>query len=339
MELNKQVSEMLGTNEVYLVGGSVRDFLLGKHPKDYDYCTPLDPDTIEDRVKKAGRKAYTVGKRFGTVGCKFEINGEWQIVEITTFRNESYTYGSRKPAVTFSSNVHEDLSRRDFTINAIAMKPNGKIVDPFNGQRDLKEGVIRCVNSPKQRFKEDPLRILRAVRFASRFGYMIEPNTLNQAQKMRFELYNVSKERWVTELDKILVGEHSDKGLFYLELLNLLDVIFPELSIQVGYEQNNPHHSHTLWEHTKRVVQMIPNDDLELKWVGLLHDIGKPFTRTQNKHGYSNYISHELVGAEMSLKISNYLKFSNERRDYIYETIKNHLRDDSPLRPYDNVSK
>jgi tRNA nucleotidyltransferase (CCA-adding enzyme) len=338
-EIIRQVSEMLESNEVYLVGGSVRDILLGKTPKDYDFCTSLDPDTIEERVKKAGRKAYLVGKRFGTVGCKFETNGEWQIIEITTFRNETYTYGSRKPAVTFSTNIHEDLSRRDFTINAMAMKSSGKLIDPFNGQQDLKDGIIRCVDSPKRRFREDPLRILRAVRFASRFGYVIEPYTFSYAQKMRYELYNVSRERWVTELDKILVSEYSDKGLLYLELLNLLDVIFPELSIQVGYDQNNPHHSYTLWEHTKRVVQAIPNDDLELKWVGLLHDIGKPFTRSLHKKGHSNYISHELVGAEMSLKISSYLKFSNERRDYLYEMIKNHLNDDSPLKPYDDASK
>ena len=145
-EIIRQVSEMLESNEVYLVGGSVRDILLNKTPKDYDFCTSLDPDIIEERVKKAGRKAYLVGKRFGTVGCKFEVNGEWQIIEITTFRNETYTYGSRKPAVTFSTNIHEDLSRRDFTINAMAMKSSGKLIDPFNGQQDLKDGIIRCVS-------------------------------------------------------------------------------------------------------------------------------------------------------------------------------------------------
>lgn len=339
MKVIEQVSKLLDTNKVYLVGGSVRDILMGKTPKDYDFCTLLLPDEIESCVRKAKKKPYLVGKRFGTVGCKFEIGGKQEIVEITTFRNETYTYGSRKPVVSYSSSLDEDLSRRDFTINAMAIKPNGTVHDPFDGKSDIKNNMIRCVGKPKDRFREDPLRILRAVRFQSVLGFDIAGETLAYMDKMKYEIYNVSKERWVIELDKLLCGKYVRKSLETMMNTGLIKIIFPELSLQYKYNQNSPHHRFDLWEHTLQVVEAIPSEELNLRWVGLLHDIGKPFTRTDNKKGYCNYINHELVGAEISTKISDYLKFSNERKIYLYETIKNHLNNDSPLKGYDNGAK
>lgn len=331
------VCKLLKTNEVYLVGGSVRDILLGKEPKDYDFCTPLLPDEIETKIKNAGRRVYGIGKKFGTVGCKVEIDGQFQLVEITTFRKEDYG-DTRKPTVEFIGNLREDLERRDFTINALAMDYTGKVYDYFNGEEDLKNKIIKCVGFPKHRFQEDPLRILRAIRFATTLNFAIEEKTLKKATSMKFDLLRISKERWVMELDKILMSKKPSIGLDILQNSQIMRVILPEISLQYKYNQNSTHHDFDLWEHTKRVVDSTPQE-LNLRWSALLHDVAKPFVRTKNNKGYSNYINHELLGAEISLKISDYLKFSKERKDYIYSVIKDHLKDESPLRIYDNMSK
>jgi tRNA nucleotidyltransferase (CCA-adding enzyme) len=314
----------------YMVGGSIRDSLLGLEPKDYDFATPLLPDDIEERVKASGRRAYITGKRFGTVGFKFED----KFVEVTTFRSEVYGK-SRKPEVEFVGSLTEDLSRRDFTINAMAQ--SDKLIDPFGGKADLDAKIIRAVGNPTIRFKEDPLRMLRAARFASQLGFDIEPNTLKSMTKNAHLILTVSKERWIQELDKLLLGEAS-KGLQVLADTDLLKFILPELRLQVGYDQNNHNHKFTLAEHSFMVVDKLPKD-ITLRWAGLLHDIGKPFVRTENPKGHSNYIFHETVGAEMVYGIGKRLKWSNERLNAVQDLIANHLKDESPLKSADNRSK
>lgn len=337
MNIVKEIETQLNI-PLYLVGGSLRDRLLGKQPKDWDFCTPMLPDNVENSIKALGNRAYGIGKRFGTVGCKFEIEGKQELIEITTFRNEVYDGVGRKPSVNFVPNLYEDLSRRDFTINSLAQGSTGRIVDHFGGVKDLEDRIIKCVGHPKHRFREDPLRILRSLRFASTLGFTIDDFTMQYMGKMKFDLLRISKERWVMELDKILLSPNPEAGLNIMQELGIMKVVLPELAYIYKYDQNNPHHSYDLWEHTLAVIKPMPKD-INFLWAGLLHDIGKPLCRTENKGGYSNYINHELIGAEMALKISEHLKFSNERKDFIVETIKHHLEESSILKPYDNAGK
>jgi putative nucleotidyltransferase with HDIG domain len=314
---------------LYLVGGAVRDELLGLAPKDYDFCTPLLPDDIEARVRAAGRRPYVSGKRFGTIG--FKLDG--QFVECTTFRTEKYTAASRKPAVAFCSNVTHDLSRRDFTVNALARRGR-RIIDPFGGQEDLSQKMLRAVGTPSHRFREDPLRILRLARFRSQLGFDVDPLTFKKARELSYKVLSVSRERWMQEMDKLLVGEHVYQGLDLMADTRLLNYMLPELAPQVGYEQNNPHHDFTLWEHTLKVVQATPAD-VTMRWAALLHDIGKPYVRT-DRPDRSNYVRHDLLGYEMVLKLAAYSKWSNDRRDVVSALVRDHLSVSSPLKPYDD---
>ena len=331
-------------NTVYAVGGCVRDKFLGKEPKDYDFTTSLSPEEIEKAIKKAGRHAYLTGKRFGTLGVK--IDG--QLIEITTFRSEKYKAGSRKPQVIFVKDITADLSRRDFTINAMAFRGKDyvihdmiarkyKLIDPFNGKEDLEKRIIRCVGKPNERFKEDPLRMLRAGRFASQLDFTIDEDLEKKAKQLSYKILEVSKERWMMELDKLLVTKQPSIGLRFLANTRLLNYMIPELALQVGYDQNNLYHAFPLWTHTLWVVDSCLND-IELRWGALLHDIAKPFMRT-DREDRSNYIHHDLVGKEMVEKLAYYLKWSNQRRKNVANLVLHHLREDSPLREADNLSK
>jgi tRNA nucleotidyltransferase (CCA-adding enzyme) len=334
---------------LFLVGGPVRDELLGKEPKDYDFTTPLLPEAIENAIIKSGHKPYLIGKRFGTIGMR--IDG--QLIEITTFRTEKYAGGNRKPEVEFVSDLTTDLSRRDFTINAIA-RDECYIYDPFHGQEDLHFKVVGCVGKPSDRFKEDPLRMLRAARFASQLGFVIEENTEDMCKQLNYKILEISKERWTMELDKILTSNNPEIGLDFLMRTRLMNFVLPEISLQLNYDQTNPHHTLTLWEHTKKVVTGTPND-IELRWAALLHDIAKPFCRQvknkvavdiENTEGiaitpfiHCNYHKHDMLGKEFVCKLATYLRWSNIRRDNIMNLVANHMDDNSPLRKADLEGK
>ncbi len=226
------------------------------------------------------------------------------------------------------------------------------LIDPFGGQQDLEAGAIRAVGHPKQRFKEDPLRILRAVRFACRLGFEIEEETEKKVKKMGIYLLNISKERWMMEMDKILLSKRSGNGLQLLWENELFKFIIPELQMQYNYDQNSEYHKYPLHIHTQKVVEATPVD-LNLRWAALLHDIAKPFVRTDKiivgapmlldeeigKYTKSNYIGHEKLGADMVLRLATHLNWSNDRRDKVFELVRNHLEDDCPLREYDNMGK
>jgi tRNA nucleotidyltransferase (CCA-adding enzyme) len=357
--LLEQVTKLLYPFPVYAVGGCVRDYILGIQPKDFDFTTPASPEIIEEKIREAGRKPFLVGKKFGTIGCKIELEDkQWEQVEITTFRTESYSDGNRKPEVEFVTSITEDLSRRDFTINALAFrldkKNNLKLIDPFNGISDLKNKILRCVGFPKQRFKEDPLRILRAIRFACRFDLAIEEKTYEKLCHCVPELLSISKERWMNELDKILINENAYRGILLLWETKIFNWIIPELSLQLNYNQNSQYHSHVLHEHTALVVNNCPKD-LNLRWAALLHDIAKPFVRTDKEiymgdfgdgipgpKGWgkkSNYIGHAELGAEMVKRIALHLKWSNDRTEKVIDLVRNHLEDTCELRKYDNEGK
>ena len=329
-QLEKFVEDII--SPVYVVGGAVRDELMGRKPSDYDFATPHSPDEIEQAVRDYGRRPYITGKRFGTVGVRFEGN----VVEITTFRAEVYTRGSRKPDVEFLSDITADLGRRDFTINALARRGR-KIIDPFEGVNDIESKVIRAVGHPNHRFREDPLRLLRAARFASQLEFTVEDGTKKSAGKLAHKILGVSKERWSQEMDKLLIGTGVCVGLDFLADTRILNLILPELSLQVGYDQNSKYHDLTLWEHTKKVVEATQKDKV-LRWAALLHDVGKPFVRT-DKEDRSNYVHHERLGAEIVWKIARHLRWSNERRDEVVELVLHHLDKESELKEADDAHK
>lgn len=323
-EIIQAVAEIV--SPVYLVGGSVRDSLLGHPPYDYDFATPLSPDEIEAAVRASGRRAFVAGKRFGTIGFKL---GEHHI-EVTTFRSETYTPGSRKPAVEFVHDITYDLSRRDFSINALAMREDGTIIDPFGGRDDLQNGIIRTVGKPEDRFQEDPLRMLRAARLASQLNFTIDEETEHRALKRSYHILEVSKERWTQELDKLLMTRWPEVGLHFLARTRLLNFMLPELAIQVGFDQDSPYHELSLWEHSVKTVRLT-EPHINIRWAALLHDVGKPFSRTVNKHGYSNYVHHAEIGAEITDKIGLYLKWSNDRRHEVRKLVHDHLEEGSPV--------
>ena len=329
-EVYKKVKTII--SPVYMVGGSVRDCLLGVEPKDYDFSTPHEPETIERKIREAQRKPFLTGKRFGTVGVK--IGGH--LVEITAFRTEIYQRGSRKPEVEFVDDIVADLSRRDFTINAIAMR-DGRIIDPFSGSRDIKDKTIRCVGSATTRFKEDPLRMLRAARFAAQLGFVVEDAVLKTITKLNHRILEVSKERWVGELDRLLLAPFVKRGLRCLMDTGLLNYIIPELSLQREYDQRSRYHSYDLWEHTVRVTSQV-SPDIDLRWAALLHDVAKPFVRC-DKEDRSTYAKHDILGYEMAIRLGRYLKWSNRRLKAVSELVRDHLKDESPLREFDNSSK
>lgn len=233
LAIQKEVQRILGTEKVYLVGGSVRDIVMGNEPKDYDFTTPLLPEVIEERVIAAGRHVYGIGKKFGTIGFKIlaEKLGmpfQYEYVEVTTFRSEVYTSKSRKPEVQFVPSLDEDLARRDFTMNAMVLKSDGKIYDPYGGRIHIHSKEIKTVGMPKDRIQEDPLRMLRAARFAARYNFKIDPNFIGKARQLADRIYDVSVERWVQELDKLITSEHAITGIVELNNMGLLQRILPE---------------------------------------------------------------------------------------------------------------
>ena len=329
--MHKYLEEII--SPLYLVGGSVRDEYLGRVCNDLDFTTHHSPDDILEAFK-GKHKTFKEGKRFGTIGII--IDGIK--IEITTFRNEYYISGSRKPEVEYVNSIDQDLSRRDFTINAIARRFN-KTIDPFNGIDDIKNHRIHVVGSqPHARFKEDPLRMLRACRFSSQLEFRISKQTFKGIQTNSHKILEVSKERWVNEIDKILMSENPYLGLGYLADTKLLNFIIPELAIQINYNQNSKYHTHDLWNHTKLVVQHSP-EDINIRWGALLHDIGKPFVR-EEKPGRSIYAKHEIIGEELVERLSRHLKFSNGRRQIVKEIVRNHIEDEnSPIKKADDEAK
>ena len=216
----KEVQKILGTEDVYLVGGSVRDLVMGNTPKDYDFTTSLLPEEMTEKVKAVGRRVYTIGEKFGTIGFKVALpiervdligvastseglevevrhdKVEYEYVEVTTFRSEVYTSKSRKPEVAFVTSLDEDLARRDFTMNAMVLRSDGSIYDPYGGKLDIYAKQIKTVGMPKDRIQEDPLRIFRAARFAARYGFSIDPNFIGKARQLADRIYDVSIGRW-----------------------------------------------------------------------------------------------------------------------------------------------
>jgi len=334
-EIYKEVKSIL--SPVYLVGGSVRDILLDREPKDYDFCCPHTPNEIESLIRQSknehgdNRKAYDIGKRFGTLGCKVFGHD----VEITTFRTETYSHNNRKPEVEFVQDITADLSRRDFTMNAIAYR-DGRFIDPHHGRIDIMTGNIKAVGEPKKRIKEDSLRMLRCARFGSQLGFEVDQYLYGYIKKCAYKILHISKERWMQELDKILMSNNPIAGLDILMDTGLFKFILPELSIQDGYDQNNEHHQYDLWTHTKLTVDATPLD-INMRWAALLHDIAKPFVAFEKK-GYSHFYYHDYLGGDMVERIARHFKWSNKRREAVKTLVTEHLSVHSELREYDRMA-
>jgi poly(A) polymerase len=307
--------------EAYLVGGSVRDMLLDTEPKDYDFASPLTPEQVMHRLHLYALPVIPIGIEFGTVATIIDERP----IEITTFRcTESYTKGSRKPSVVFGTSIEEDLKRRDFTINAMAMASDGRLIDPYGGLSDLQAVQLCTPLDPKVTFQEDPLRILRAARFVSKLGFITDSQLDLAAAEARAELRSVSGERVKAEMDKILVGPNAAGALAWLAGWYILDEILPELRplIASGRHQGS-YHSKNIWEHTLSVVHQAPAEPI-IRWAALLHDIGKPSTRTE-KDGEVHFYRHEEVGARMFATIAPRFHFSNEDYVQIFNLISNHM--------------
>ncbi len=304
--------------KAYAVGGCVRDFLLNVPCGDIDIATSALPNETEKLLKSNGITVIETGLKHGTVTAL--INGE--SYEITTFRKDGDYKDSRRPeSVDFVSDIESDLSRRDFTVNAMAYNNTEGIIDIFDGIEDLKNGIIRAVGEPDARFKEDALRIMRALRFASVLGFEIEENTKKSLFDNAKLLNNISRERIFTELKKLLVGKNAAKVL--LEYREIIGVIIPELIPCFNCEQNNPWHIYNVYEHIVKSVDSAPAD-AQLRLTMLLHDIGKPVVKTTDENGIDHFKYHAAVGADTAREILKRFKVSNELLNKVTTLIKFH---------------
>lgn len=315
-----QAFEQAG-KQLYLVGGSVRDLLLGRPRQDLDLATDARPEETKGILKSLKPDAlYTVGERFGTIGAVFDGHR----VEITTFRSEQYTPGSRKPEVDFGTSLEGDLSRRDFTINAMARNlKTGEVIDPFGGLKDLRARVIRAVGDPDARFAEDPLRLLRAVRFAAELGFTIEPRTAEAIRRQAHRLAEVSRERIAEELNRVLLSERPGLGIRLLVDLGLMAYIIPEILEMLDMPQDKGRYK-DVFTHTLAVVENVP-PNLVLRWAALLHDIAKPRT-ISFENGEVKFTGHELVGEQMAREVLRRLRFDNRTIKKVAKLVRMHLR-------------
>lgn len=309
------------SHQLFLVGGAVRDQLLDKPVNEWDCATDALPSETEHLLRKAGVKGINkIGERFGTIVGNY--HGE--VVEITTFRSEEYSEYSRNPEVKFGTDIESDLARRDFTINAIAYDlQNSKILDPHNGVADINNRRIHAVGRAVDRFREDPLRMLRAIRLAAVLGFTISHETLSAitTERERFSLLTI--ERVNQEVSKMLLAKSPSAGIKLLVETGLITYILPELLPSIDLEFDAKEHK-DIYAHILQVLDNTP-PKLELRWCALLHDIAKPLTRKKIGGEY-HFLGHEVVGARMAKQILRRLKYSNEFVEYVSKLTYLHQR-------------
>lgn len=304
----------------YLVGGAVRSQLMGQHPHDFDVCTAACPDDV--RRICTGFRILDTGLQHGTVTVLLESGP----VEITTFRAEgTYTDGRRPDSVSFVSDIRSDLARRDFTINAMAWSPRHGLCDPFGGQEDLARGILRCVGNPTERLTEDALRILRALRFAASYGLQIEPQTHQAVLHCRSFLQQISAERVTAELVQILCAPYV--GRILISYAEVISEILPELHPMIGFDQNNPHHRYTLWEHSVRAVEAIPPRPV-LRLTMLFHDVGKSVCYTEDDAGVGHFYGHATHSVPLTESALRRLRLDHALSEDILYLVRHH---DTPL--------
>lgn len=338
-EVEYVIDEIMSAGyEAYLVGGCVRDFIMGVIPKDYDVTTDATPDEVHRVFDNMDVHIIDTGIKQGTV----TVIRNHVPVEVTTYRTESTYSDNRHPDdVRFSKSLTDDLSRRDFTMNAIAWNPlrgknaevvqmtevdrtgtnDGSFVDVFNGIDDIKNKVIRCVGNPRDRFSEDALRIMRALRFASTLDFEIEGETAKAIFDLKDNLNNISRERIQKELEGLICGSAAERIL--REYANVIAVIIPEIVPMIGLDQCTPYHIYDVWEHSIRVVSGVPGEPV-LRLAALFHDIGKPPCFFKDEDGVGHFYGHPEVSAEMTGSIMRRLKSDNETRNKVLTLVRWH---------------
>lgn len=304
--------------EAYMVGGCVRDSILGITPKDYDLTTSAKPET----TILLFNKTIPTGLKHGTITILINNNP----YEVTTFRTDGSYLDNRRPSsVNFVTDIKDDLSRRDFTINALAYNEIAGLIDYFNGVNDINNKLIRCVGDADKRFKEDALRMLRAIRFSCQLSFDIEISTLNAIKKNYLLISNISKERIRDELCKILISPNPSKGIKLLQETNLLEVILPDINSLVGFSSKCSNHNRNVFSHTLKVIDNT-NDNLILRLSALFHDVGKINTLTPLNNGsFYGFPGHCLEGSIMAKKILSNLRFDNNTIEIVCKLIEHHL--------------
>ncbi|MFD7438055.1 CCA tRNA nucleotidyltransferase [Streptomyces sp. NPDC059861] len=310
-----------------LVGGSVRDALLGRLGNDLDFTTDARPEDVLKIVRPWADSVWDVGIAFGTIGAQKD---GFQI-EVTTYRSEAYDRTSRKPEVSYGDSIDEDLVRRDFTVNAMAVAlPEKKFIDPHGGRDDLAARVLRTPGTPEESFSDDPLRMMRAARFAAQLDFEVAPEVVTAMKEMAGRLEIVSAERIREELNKLILSPYPRKGLRLLVDTGLADHVLPELPA-LRLESDEHHRHKDVYDHTLIVLEQAmaleeEGPDLTLRLAALLHDIGKPRTRRFEKDGRVSFHHHEVVGAKMTKKRMTALKYSNELVRDVSRLVELHLR-------------
>lgn len=301
--------------EAYAVGGCIRDSLLGRTPNDWDITTSAKPM----EVKALFSHTIDTGIQHGTVTILLDREG----FEVTTYRIDGeYEDGRHPKEVSFTGSLEEDLKRRDFTINALAYNETAGLIDIFEGQKDLKDGIIRCVGNAEERFTEDALRMLRAIRFSAQLGYRIEENTLAAIHKLAGNLEKISAERIQTELLKLMVSPHPDYLRTAYEC-GVTKVFFPEFDLAMETPQKHPHHCYNVGEHILHSLLEVPADKV-LRLTMLLHDIAKPQCLSVDEKGITHFHGHEEMGAEMSRVILRRLRMDNDTTDKVCRLVRFH---------------
>ncbi|MBO7251481.1 MAG: HD domain-containing protein [Oscillospiraceae bacterium] len=302
--------------EAYAVGGCVRDDRLGRTPHDFDLCTSALPEQTE--AVFAGYPLLLEGKKHGTVCVVLQED----VVEITTFRQEGAYSDNRHPDwVRFVREVEADLARRDFTVNAMAWSPLRGYADPFGGRQDLQNNLLRTVGDPMVRFREDPLRILRGIRFASRYAMQVEPDTMHAMQVLAPLIGTLAKERIYDEMCRILPLLRVEDVIRFAPVFG---EVIPEMKPMIGFDQKSPHHAYDLYTHTAYVVAAVP-EDLTLRWAAFLHDVGKIPSFTQDETGRGHYYGHAGTGAQLSAQILSRMKAPAQLSKQVSFLIENHM--------------
>ena len=308
----------------YIVGGAIRDILLGLKPKDVDFATNISYETLKTLFSEYTPKE--TGKSFGVLRIRIN-NIDY---EIAKFRKDNYEEKDglkiilEEKKVSFVDDIRNDLARRDFTINAIAYNQKAGIIDLYNGQKDIENRIINFVGKSEERIIEDPLRVLRAFRFMSRLKFSLSENTVEAIKKQKELLKNIPEERITMEFSKLLLGENIKNTLILMKNIGVLELIIPEFKVTYDFNQCNPHHNLDLFDHIINVVSKVPAD-LELRYSALLHDIAKPVVQTFDEKGIAHYKTHEIVGADMARDILTRMKLPAKLIDTVVEIIKKHM--------------
>lgn len=303
--------------QAYIVGGCVRDILLNREPKDYDVCTDATPDTMRSLFSHI----IPTGEQHGTMTVILNSLP----IEVTTMRRDGIYKDNRHPEeVFFTNNLIEDLARRDFTINAMAYDMLGNLHDYFGGQDDLKNKYICAVNNPNDRFQEDALRMLRALRFACQLDFMLDAKTYHAIWYNKNLINNIAIERIREEFNKILVSNNPVMGIDWMFVTGLLNNFLPELCKCRGFHQQNKHHNKNVYDHTMSVLENTSNN-LHIRLAALLHDIGKPMTFSVDKEGRGHFYEHHKIGADMSRDILQRFKYDNKTIEIVSNLVYNHM--------------